>query len=108
MLQFDEDCVGRRKNVERNCEFTCESVAIILGETNGLTGTAVNQFHCRWMKWNRRTHATDHSRRIVISINLDSDVNTGPDIGKLIRKGRTNPKPKSTVSHWAKYDAQTE
>ena len=41
--------------------------------------------------------------------NLESDVNTGPDIGKLIQKARTNAKRKSTViSHWAKYDAQTE
>ena len=41
--------------------------------------------------------------------NLESDVNTGPDIAKLIQKGRTNAKRKSTaISHWAKYDAQTE
>ena len=41
--------------------------------------------------------------------NLESDVNTGPDIAKLIQKGRTNAKRKSTViSHWAKHDAQTE
>ena len=46
-LQFDEDCVGRGKNVERNCEFTCEGVTVILGDMNGLTGTAVNQCHCR-------------------------------------------------------------
>jgi heat shock protein HspQ len=40
--------------------------------------------------------------------NLESDVNTPPDIAKLIQKGRTNAKRKSTViSHWAKYDAQT-
>jgi len=45
-LQFNEERVGRRKNIERNCEFACERVAVILSEMKGLTAIAVGQFHC--------------------------------------------------------------
>lgn len=118
--------LGRMLPLQKSDEFDgCLWIAVALGrggnrdaQKQGGEQERTQTSRQRYVKEATDKHREDkrHDNEVIALVseqnaenNLEADVNTKPDIAKLVQKGRTNAKRKSTViSHWAKYDAQTE